>query len=97
MAKKDIETTEPTEVATDPIVTIDLDGGSFFFPRDQDEWPTGAILAAARVQSGRAEYDDVVEALLGADQWARLTLLPFREWKKFLRSFSDAMDEINAG
>jgi hypothetical protein len=94
MPKKDIETTDTTP---DPLVVIELDGGSFSFPRDQDEWPTGAILAAARVQSGRAEYDDVVQALLGADQWGRLNLLPFREWKKFLRSFSDAMDEINAG
>jgi hypothetical protein len=84
------------EIAKDPVVVIDLDGELFTFPRDQDEWPIGAIVAAGRVASGRSTYDDVVECLLGSDQWDRLKLLPFRNFKQFLALFSAAMDEINS-
>jgi len=76
----------------DPMVTIELAGQSFVFPRDQDDWPTGAIVAAGRVASGRAQYDEVVECLLGPEQWGRLTLLPFRAFKEFLSLFSASMD-----
>ena len=76
-------------------VVIVLDGQAFSFPRDQDDWPTGAIVAAGRVSTGRAQYDEVVECLLGEDQWARLKLLPFRSFKDFLKLFSEAMDDIN--
>lgn len=76
----------------DPMVTIELAGQSFLFPRDQDDWPTGAIVAAGRVASGRSQYDEVVECLLGPEQWDRLKLLPFRQFKEFLSLFSSAMD-----
>jgi hypothetical protein len=89
MAKKTDDTPE------DPMIVIDLEGQLFAFPRDQDEWPTGSIVAASRVQSGRATYDEVVEALLGEEQWKRLKMLPFRQYKEFLRLFSANMDEIN--
>ena len=79
-----------------PLFEIGLAGQVFTFPRDQDEWPTEAILLAGRVSDGRAEYNDVIEALLGTDQWKRLVALPFRQFKEFLREFSSAMDEINA-
>jgi hypothetical protein len=76
----------------DPVVTIKLGGDTFTFPRDQDDWPTGAIVAAGRVASGRAQYDEVVECLLGVDQWSALKLLPFRQFKEFLELFSKSMD-----
>lgn len=76
----------------DPVVTIELGGQSFTFPRDQDDWPTGAIVAAGRVASGRSHYDEVVECLLGTEQWAALKLLPFRQFKQFLEEFSKSMD-----
>lgn len=79
----------------DPLVVIEVEDQLFTFPRDQDDWPTGAIVAAGRVATGRAQYDDVVECLLGAEQWTRLVKLPFRSYKEFLRLFSKAMDEIN--
>jgi hypothetical protein len=47
MAKKTDDTPE------DPMIVIDLEGQLFAFPRDQDEWPTGSIVAASRVQSDR--------------------------------------------
>ena len=83
------------DAAADPMVLIDLDGEAFTFPRDQDDWPTGAIVAAGRVAAGRAAYDEVVEYLLGEAQWDRLKRLPFRSFKEFLRLFSAAMDDIN--
>jgi hypothetical protein len=89
MAKKTDDDTQ------DPMIVIELDGELFSFPRDQDDWPTGSIVAASRVQSGRATYDEVVEALLGETQWARLKMLPFRSYKEFLKAFSANMDEIN--
>lgn len=79
----------------DPMVTIELAGQSFLFPRDQDDWPTGAIVAAGRVASGRSQYDEVVECLLGPEQWDRLKLLPFRQFKEFLGLFSASMDTAN--
>ena len=79
----------------DPMVTIELAGQSFLFPRDQDDWPTGAIVAAGRVASGRGQYDEVVECLLGPEQWDRLKLLPFRQFKEFLGLFSASMDTAN--
>lgn len=85
------ESTETSEA----LVTIELAGQAFTFPRDQDDWPTGAIVAAGRVSTGRAQYDEVVECLLGEDQWAVLKLLPFRHFKEFLRLFSEAMDDVN--
>jgi len=81
----------------DPVVTIELGGQAFTFPRDQDEWPTGAIVAAGRVASGRSQYDEVVECLLGDEQWAALKLLPFKDFKTFLELFSAAMAEDYAG
>jgi hypothetical protein len=83
------------EITDETLVTITLDGHEFTFPRDQDDWPTGAIVAAGRVASGRAQYDEVVECLIGAEQWAALKLLPFRQFKEFLRLFSQAMDDVN--
>ena len=79
----------------DPMVTIELAGQSFLFPRDQDDWPTGAIVAAGRVASGRSQYDEVVECLLGPEQWDRLKLLPFRQFKEFLGLFSASMETAN--
>ena len=81
-------------VLDDPVITIELDGEKFSFPRDQDDWPTGAIVAAGRVSAGRAQYDDVVEKLLGEEQWNRLSLMSFRQFKEFLKLFSEAMDGI---
>ena len=90
MAKKD-KAAEPV----DSTVVIDVAGVQFSFPRDQDDWPTGAILAAGDISQGRAEYKDVIRLLLGADQWARIEAVPFRDYKEFLRLFSEAMDELN--
>ena len=95
MPKKPTADESPTPDSADQMVVVDLDGELFSFPKDQDDWPTGAIVAAGRVQSGRAQYDDVVECLLGEEQWLRLKKLPFRQFKKFLSLFSQAMDEIN--
>lgn len=84
----------------DPVtdtVTIDLDGELFTFPADQDDWPTGAIVAAGRVSTGGAAYDEVVEFLLGPEQWNRLKMLPFRQFKAFLAKFSEAMESLNGG
>ena len=81
----------------DPVVTIELGGQAFTFPRDQEEWPTGAIVAAGRVASGRSQYDEVVECLLGSEQWTALKLLPFKDFKTFLELFSAAMAEDYAG
>ena len=86
-----------TTEALEALVTIELAGQAFTFPSDQDDWPTGAIVAAGRVSSGRAQYDEVVECLLGEDQWTALKLLPFRQFKEFLRLFSEAMDNVNGG
>lgn len=86
---------KPADTAPDPLVLIELEGEAFTFPRDQDEWPTAAIVAAGRVRSGRAAYTDVVECLLGEEQWNRLQKLPFRCFKEFLRLFSEAMDDVN--
>jgi hypothetical protein len=44
MAKK-VETETP-----DPLVTVEFNGHSFSFPRDQEDWPTLAIIAASRKQ-----------------------------------------------
>lgn len=90
MPKKSTVTTDP-----DPWVLIELDGQSFTFPRDRDEWPTAAIVMSGRVRVGRAVYTDVVELLLGEEQWNRLQKLPFRCFKEFLRLFSEAMDDGN--
>lgn len=87
MAKKD----KPT----DPFVIIEVGGVEFSFPRNQDDWPTRAIIASARVSSGNAQYYDVVECLLGPDQWGKLNAMPFRVFKEFLGLFSAAMDEMN--
>jgi len=96
MSKKSDDLTSIEELKLpDSTVTIALDGQSFVFPKDQDDWPTGAIVAAGRVSSGRAQYDEVVECLLGDEQWDRLKLLPFRSFREFLKLFSEAMDEIN--
>jgi hypothetical protein len=86
-----------TTDAPEALVTIELAGQIFTFPRDQDEWPTGAIVAAGRVTSGRSQYDEVVECLLGEEQWDRLKLLPFRQFKEFLGLFSASMDDVNGG
>ena len=91
MAKKTADDSAP-----DDMVVIDLDGELFTFPRDQDEWATGAIVAAGRVSQGRAQYDEVVEWLLGEEQWERLKRMPFRSFQQFLKLFSAAMDEINS-
>jgi hypothetical protein len=88
MPKKDETPNQLFEIA--------LAGQVFAFPRDQDEWPTEAILLAGKVSDGRAEYNDVIEAVLGPDQWKRLVALPWRQFKEFLGEFSAAMDEINA-
>lgn len=96
MAAKKTNTEAQTADSEDSsVVVIDLGGELFSFPKDQDDWPIGAIVAAGRVASGRSNYDDVVECLLGAQQWERLKLLPFRQFKAFLQRFSAAMDEIN--
>ena len=86
-----------TELVVDPIVTITVGGVDFTFPRDQDDWPTGAIVAAGRVASGRSQYDDVVECLLGVEQWQALKLLPFKNFKEFLEAFSKSMAEEFSG
>ncbi len=91
MAKK-TETPAPGE----DTVVVELHGERFSWPADQDDWPTGAIVAAGRVASGRATYDDVVASLLGEEQWARLAKMPFRHFKEFLQLFSAAMERHNS-
>jgi hypothetical protein len=83
MAKK-VETETP-----DPLVTVEFNGHSFSFPRDQEEWPTLAIIAASRKQ-----YDGVVEHLLGTAQWDTLTKFAapaYRQFMEFLQLFADTV------
>lgn len=82
MAKKVDETPSP-------VVTVEFNGYTFSFPRDQEEWPTLAIIAASRRQ-----YDAVVEHLLGTAQWNTLTKVAapaYKQFMEFLKVFGDTV------
>jgi len=80
-----------TDDATpDPLVVIEFNGHTFSFPRDQEEWPTRAIIAASR-----RKFDEVVEHVLGAAQWDVLmsTAAPaYRQFMDFLKVFADTVE-----
>lgn len=86
MAKKaDIRAVEDS----DPLVVIEFNGHTFTFPRDQEDWPTRAIIAASRKQ-----YDQVVENVLGAAQWDLLMNVAapaYKQFMEFLKVFADAV------
>lgn len=72
-----------------PVVTVEFNGHLFSFPRDQEEWPTLAIISASRRQ-----YDAVVEHLLGAAQWDLLTKVAapaYKQFMDFLKIFGDTV------
>lgn len=83
MAKK-ADTPEP-----DPLVVIEFNGHTFTIPRDQEDWPTRAIIAASR-----AEYASVVEYVLGSEQWDRLMTVAapaYRQFMEFLKVFGEVV------
>ena len=84
MAKKTDET------LPDPLVVIEFNGHTFSFPRDQEDWPTRAIIAASR-----RKFDEVVEHVLGSAQWEVLmsTAAPaYKQFMEFLALFADAVE-----
>lgn len=84
MAKK---TDEPTP---DPLVVIEFNGHTFSFPRDQEDWPTRAIIAASR-----RKFDEVVEYVLGAAQWDVLMSAAapaYKQFMEFLQVFADTVE-----
>ena len=75
MPKKslDVESAEEAGASVNPLVTIEFNGREFSFPRDRDDWPTGAIMAAAE-ENGVG----IIKALLGDAQWTTLMAMPWR-------------------
>lgn len=73
----------------DPLVEVDYNGHTFTFPREQEEWPTKAILAASRRQ-----YDAVVEHVLGPEQWDRLLTVAAPAYKQFMEFLSLFADTV---
>lgn len=77
------------ETTTDPLVSLEFNGHTFQFPRDQEDWPTKAIIAASRRQ-----YDAVVEHVLGGGQWELLTSVAaptYRQFMEFLAVFAEVV------
>ncbi|MEX0687706.1 MAG: hypothetical protein WD072_03440 [Pirellulales bacterium] len=86
MAKK------PDEVSAknSPLVQLEYNGHTFTFPRDQEDWATRAIIAATRKQ-----YDQVVEYVLGREQWDLLMNVAapaYRQFMEFLTLFAEAVE-----
>lgn len=83
MAKKAAAyTAEP-----DPLVTLEFNGQTYLFPRDQDRWPSRAIVAASHHQP-----IVVIEHVLGANQYeALLDSCDGGQLKEFIAAFSDAV------
>ena len=76
--------------AKSPLVELEFNGHTFTFPRDQEDWPTRAIIAASRKQ-----YDAVVEHVLGAAQWDLLMGVAapaYRQFMDFLTAFADIVE-----
>lgn len=81
--------------AVDPLVVIEFNGYTFTIPRDQEDWPTKAIIAASRRQ-----YDAVVEHVLGTSQWQLLMDVAapaYRQFMEFLTVFADTVDRECTG
>ena len=77
------------DTVPDPLVVIEFNGHTFSFPRDQEDWPTLAIISASRRQ-----YDAVVENLLGTAQWDLLTKVAapaYKQFMEFLKIFGDTV------
>lgn len=75
----------------DPLVTISYNGHDFQIPRDQEDWPTKAIIAASR-----SEYAAVVEAVLGPVQWDVLMTVAapvYKQFMEFLKLFAERVGE----
>lgn len=75
---------------TDPLVVVEFNGHSFSFPRDQEDWPTRAIIAASRRQ-----FDAVVEHVLGPSQWDVLMTVAapaYKQFMSFLQVFAEAVE-----
>lgn len=71
------------------LVAVEFNGQTFSFPRDQEDWPTRAIIAASRKQ-----YDAVVEHVLGPTQWEVLMSAAapsYKQFMEFLSVFADAV------
>lgn len=83
MAKKAAQETP------DPLVVLEFNGHTFTFPRDQEEWPTKAIIAASRRQ-----YDAVVEHVLGSAQWELLVGVVAPAYKQFMEFLSVFADTV---
>ena len=93
MAKKSDPDQLKPEVSL--LVVLEFNGHSFSFPRDQEDWPTRAIIAASRRQ-----YDAVVEHVLGPGQWEVLMNVAaptYRQFMEFLTVFADAVERECAG
>lgn len=87
MAKK-----SSTDTAPEPkiLVSLEFNGHTFTFARDQEDWPTRAIIAASRRQ-----YDAVVEHVLGPGQWESLMSIAaptYRQFMEFLTVFADTVE-----
>lgn len=81
-AKKD-------ETTPDPLVVVEFNGHTFSFPRDQEDWPTRAIIAASR-----RKFDEVVEHVLGPSQWELLMSIAapaYKQFMEFLTVFADTV------
>ena len=77
------------------LVSLEFNGHTFTFPRDQENWPTRAIIAASRRQ-----YDAVVEHVLGPGQWEVLmgaAAPTYRQFMEFLSVFADTVDRECSG
>lgn len=87
MAKKSSTDTAPE---LNPLVSLEFNGHTFTFARDQEDWPTRAIIAASRRQ-----YDAVVEHVLGPGQWESLMSIAaptYRQFMEFLTVFADTVE-----
>ena len=79
------------QTAADPMVALEFNGHTFQIPRDQEKWPTRAIIAATRRQ-----YDAVVEKVLGPAQWDLLMDVAapsYEEFMEFLKMFAETVEQ----
>ena len=86
MPKKQTEASDPA----DTLVEVEYNGHTFSFIRDQDDWPTLSVLAAAE-----GKFVKVVELVLGEAQWETLVSVAApskRQFLEFVALFSTAVE-----
>jgi hypothetical protein len=84
--KKETEVSDPA----DTLVAVEFNGYTFSFIRDQDDWPTLSVIAAAE-----GKFVRVVELVLGEKQWELLTTVAApskRQFLEFVALFSTAVE-----